>query len=161
MGEPRASSTLPAGVDHLRMIVGHHVWATLRLIDRCLELSQEDLALSTPGTYGSIHATLAHLVQGDAGFRRWIEDQEVVCAEQGPPPPVATLRADMERQGRRWRELLDSESALAATNAGLFLMQAVHHGAEHRTHVCSILGTHGLEVPDLSGWAYAGSGRTL
>jgi uncharacterized damage-inducible protein DinB len=78
IGGPRASSTLGAGVDHLRMIVGHHVWATLRLIDLCLELSQEQLALSISGTYGSIHATLAHLVQGDIAFRRWIEDQEVV-----------------------------------------------------------------------------------
>ena len=154
-GEHRVSGTLPTGVDHLRMILGHHVWATLRLIDRCLELSQEQLALSTPGTYGSIHATLAHLVLGDAGFQRWIEDLEVRCPSQpGPPPPVATLRADMERQARRWRELLDREDQLAATNVGLLLTQAVHHGAEHRTHVCSILGAHGLHVPDLSGWEY-------
>jgi len=142
------------------MIVGHHVWATLRLVDRCLELSPEELAPSTPGTYGSIHATLAHLVRGDVGFRRWIEDQEVVCGEQGPPPPVATLRADMEQQGYRWRELLDSESELAATNVGLLLTQAVHHGADHRTHVCSILGAHGLQVPDLSAWAYIASSGT-
>ncbi len=157
MSEPRPSRPLAAGVDHLRMIVGHHLWATMRLIDRCLELSPEQLALSTPGTYGSIHATLAHLVQGDGGFRRWIEDPEVVPREQGPPPAVAILRADMERQARRWRELLDREDELAATNVGLLLTQAVHHGAEHRTHVCSIRGAHGLEVPDLSGWAYIGS----
>lgn len=158
MPEPHASRRIPAGVDHLRMIVEHHVWATLRLIDRCLELPPDRLGLSTPGTYGSIHATLAHLVQGDAGFRRWIEDLEVLCpSEPGPPPPVATLRADMERQARRWRELLDREDQLAATNVGLLLTQAIHHGAEHRTHVCSILGAHGLDVPDLSAWAYAGS----
>ena len=155
MGEPRVNGTVPTGVDHLRTILGHHVWATLRLIDRCLELSQEQLALSTPGTYGSIHATLAHLVLGDAGFQRWIEDLEVRCPSQpGPPPPVATLRADMERQARRWRELLDREDQLAATNVGLLLTQAVHHGAEHRTHVCSILGAHGIEVPEVSVYEY-------
>lgn len=156
--EPRASGSLAAALGLLRMIVGHHIWATQRLIDRCLQLSPAQLELSTPGTYGSIHATLAHLVQGDGGFQRWIQDQEVVCSEPGSPPPMATLRADMESRARVWRELLDREDELAATNVGLILTQAVHHGAEHRTHVCSILGAHGLDVPDLSGWAYAGSG---
>jgi hypothetical protein len=37
---------------------------------------------------------------------------------------------------------------------GLFLAQAVYHGHEHRAHVCSVLGAHGLEVPGLSGWEY-------
>ena len=60
MLDARAARPLPAGVDHLHTIVGHHLWATLRLIDRCLKLLPEQLELSTPGTFGSIHATLEH-----------------------------------------------------------------------------------------------------
>ncbi|HSR22467.1 MAG TPA: hypothetical protein VLW53_02875, partial [Candidatus Eisenbacteria bacterium] len=31
---------------------------------------------------------------------------------------------------------------------------AVHHANEHRAHVCSILGAHGLPHPDIDGWAF-------
>ena len=39
----------------------HHIWATERLIDACAPLTREQLVTSTPGTYGPIMATLAHL----------------------------------------------------------------------------------------------------
>ena len=145
-------------MDHLGRIVGYHTWATLRLIDRCLELTPEQLELSTPGTYGSIHATLGHLVRSDGWFLSGALGEELGPPPQGPPPSVATLRADAERQAGRWRELLDrGDPAETAHAVGPFLTQAIHHGAEHRTHVCSVLGAHGLEVPDVSGWAYVSS----
>jgi hypothetical protein len=73
----------------------------------------------------------------------------------------------MELQAGRWRELLDRIDELDATHpeepgeypeveqaVGLYLTQAVHHGNDHRTHICTILGAHGLEVPEFSGWEY-------
>ena len=45
----------------------HHIWATGRLIDACADLSPDQLAASAPGTYGSVIATLRHLVSSD----RW------------------------------------------------------------------------------------------
>ena len=45
----------------------HHVWATLPLIDACLELDDEQLATDVPGTYGSILDTMRHLVGADHG----------------------------------------------------------------------------------------------
>jgi uncharacterized damage-inducible protein DinB len=156
----------PGGVDHLQTIVGHHVWATLALIDRCQALTPEQLELTTPGTYGSIHATLFHLVWSDRRYLRGIAGLERL-----PPPaeraPLTTLRADMERQAEQWRELLGRVDELDATMpeipgdypeiehaVGLFIAQAIHHGHEHRAHVCSVLGAHGLDVPELSGWEY-------
>jgi uncharacterized damage-inducible protein DinB len=154
---------------HLRAILEHHIWATLALIDRCRELSPEQLELSMPGTYGSIHATLDHLVRADGRYQLRLQGEQ-----PGPPAEgsasLDSLRADMDVQARRWRELLDGLDELDPTMpalpdldppypevehaAGLFLVQAVHHGQEHRTHVCSILGAHDLEVPELSGWEY-------
>ena len=46
----------------------HHVWATLRLMDACSQLSDEQLQTSLPGTYGSILDTMRHLVGSDAGY---------------------------------------------------------------------------------------------
>lgn len=169
MSEARVDHLVPSAVDHLRSIINHHLWATQLLIDRCLELSPEQLQLSTPGTYGSIHATLDHLVQSDRGYQRRIMNEERM-PQSAEPLPLPTLRDEMARQASRWRELLDRVDGLDATMpaeewedppypeiphaVGLFLTQAVHHGEEHRTHVRSILGAHGLEVPELSGWEY-------
>ena len=36
----------------------------------------------------------------------------------------------------------------------LLLNQALHHGNDHRTQVCSTLGALGLEVPDIDVWTY-------
>ena len=33
--------------------------------------------------------------------------------------------------------------------------QSIHHGDVHRAHVLSILGSHGVQVPELDLWEYA------
>ena len=43
----------------------HHVWATMRLIDRCLDLPVEHLMTSVVGTRGPMLETVRHLVQSD------------------------------------------------------------------------------------------------
>ena len=37
---------------------------------------------------------------------------------------------------------------------GLLLAQAIHHGDDHRTLICSTLGALSLEVPDLDVWTF-------
>lgn len=156
--------------DHLRTVFEHHVWATLRLIDRCLELEPTHLALSTPGTFGTIQETLTHLVEADARYQHRLETGQPKPPREGQLPSVVALRADMARQADRWRDLLGRLNEFDPTvpaepkqdppypeirhAVGLLLTQAIHHGEEHRVHVNSILGAHGLEVPELSGWEY-------
>ena len=158
--------TAPGALDHLRTLVGHHTWATLGLLDHCLSLSPAQLELNAPGTYGSIHATLEHLVRADRRYLGGISGGGRIPPPEALPP-VAELRADMERQAKAWSELLARVDEVDVTlpedpgefpeiehAVGLFLVQAVHHGNDHRTHVCTILGAHGLEAPELSGWEY-------
>jgi uncharacterized damage-inducible protein DinB len=45
----------------------HHVWASLRVIDASLPLTDAQRAGAVPGTYGSILDTIRHLVGAD----RW------------------------------------------------------------------------------------------
>lgn len=47
---------------------GHHVWASVRLLDACADLDDAQLAMAVPGTYGSIIDTLRHLVSGDVFY---------------------------------------------------------------------------------------------
>ncbi len=55
----------------------HHVWATIRLVDACLPLSPEQLETTAEGTYGSILATMRHLIGGDASYLWVLTDGRV------------------------------------------------------------------------------------
>ena len=46
-------------------------------------------------------------------------------------------------------------------NLGVVLLQAMHHGNDHRTHVCTILGTHGIEYGDMDVWAYGAASGAM
>jgi DinB family len=47
---------------------GHHVWATERVLVACAALTDDQLATTVPGTYGSILDTLRHLVGADRAY---------------------------------------------------------------------------------------------
>ena len=53
----------------------HHEWATLQVIDACTLLTAKQLETTVPGTYGSVIATMRHLVGADASYlfraHRW------------------------------------------------------------------------------------------
>ena len=145
---------------------GHHVWATLRLIDVCLELTPEQLATSVPGTYGSILDTQRHLVGADANYlfvmtegRTPLIDEDVL--------ELPELRTVMEENGAAWSRLLasdpDPEAVLtrhrddgSETHAplGIRLAQALHHGTDHRSQICTALTTLGVEPPFIDVWDF-------
>ena len=158
--------------DVLRTCFAHHVWATLGLID-ALETLSADLDSKIPGTYGSIAQTLTHLVDADDRYLQRLTLPTLPPYEDHGAQPLAQLRERMTSHAERWTEMLDrlDEGTLDATIAGheefpdtphaeaLLLLQALHHGDDHRTQVCSTLGALGLEVPDLDGWTYWADGR--
>ena len=87
---------------------GHHVWATLTLLDVCLTLDDTQLATDVPGTYGSILAIARHTVGADCGY--------LYALTGGTYPEIdednmsmAELRAAMERNGPAWTALLEQE----------------------------------------------------
>jgi uncharacterized damage-inducible protein DinB len=154
-------------MDPLRTMFRHHRWATLKLIDHCANLRPEQLAETVPGTYGSIMDTLVHLVGAD---QRYLSRMDGLPAQprihETETATLADLRAAIEAQAARWEAVMDRAPELDVTIPGneewptvhhaenLLFLQAIHHGNDHRTHVCTVLGAHGLEVPDLDGWAY-------
>ena len=150
-------------MEPLRELFRHHAWATLALIDHCAGLPPEALQASVPGTAGTIHHTLVHLVAADGRYQRRFTG-EAPDIQEGMP--LDQLRRHFAEQARRWEQLLDRVDELdvtitahadwpAAPHArNLLLLQALHHGNDHRTHVCTVLGAHGLDVPNLDGWEY-------
>lgn len=145
----------------------HHVWASLRLIDACLELDREQLDATSPGTYGSILDTMRHLVGADASY--------LFVTTGGRSAPIdedrmdlQELRAVMEAHGAAWSQLLteelDPDVVLvrhrddgSETHAplGIRLAQALHHGTDHRSQICTVLTTLGVEPPAIDVWDFA------
>ena len=153
----------------------HHVWATLRLIDTCLELTPERLETTVPGTYGSILGTMRHLVSADSwylvdiggGAGRGIEADDMGLAE---------LRSTMERDAGAWSDLLannlDADAVVKEVDetdgferdatVGVRLAQAIHHGTDHRSQICTALSSIGVEPPSIDVWEFGlTSGRSV
>ncbi len=145
----------------------YHYWATITLIDHLANLPPERLGDAVPGTAGSIHDTLTHLVAAD---RRYLELMMGVGTPRMTPVDGAQsleqLREQFSAQTNRWEEILDHVGDYDPTLPGredrpetphvrnLLMTQAIHHGNDHRTHICTILGATGQDVPDIDEWAY-------
>ena len=154
-------------MDPLSEAFQHHTWATEQLIRHLRDLPPEALTASAPGVYGEVLATLSHLLDADGRYLRYLE---------GTPPPPRTgpdatrsldeLADQLRDQAVRWRVLLarigdvdvtipargDRPEMPHATN--LMVIQALHHGNDHRTQVCTVLSVNGYAVPDLDVWSY-------
>jgi uncharacterized damage-inducible protein DinB len=145
----------------------HHVWATLRVVDACVPLGQEQLATFVPGTYGSILDTVRHLIGADSSY---------LFAMTGGATPLIDednmdlkeLRAEMEGHKAAWSRVLAGDldpDAITVrrrddgseTHApvGIRLAQALHHGTDHRSQICTALTTLGMEPPPIDLWDFA------
>jgi uncharacterized damage-inducible protein DinB len=145
---------------------GHHVWATLRLIDACLPLSPEELATTVPGTYGSIISTMQHLVGADASYLFRLTGEQASRIDEDEMG-LGELRAAMERNGTAWSRLLrqglDPDATIVTrrddgseTHApvAIRVAQALHHGTDHRSQICTALTSLGVEPPGIDVWDF-------
>jgi uncharacterized damage-inducible protein DinB len=152
----------------------HHVWATLRVIDACRGLSPEQLATIVPGTYGSILDTLRHLVEADASYLAVLSGERFPRIDD-EALDLPELRAAMESSGAAWTSLLDEDldpdrmvvrprddgSAFHAP-LGLRIAQVLHHGTDHRSQICTVLTTLGIEPPLIDVWDFGeATGRVM
>ena len=146
----------------------HNCWANQRLLEHCARLPAEALDKSVPGTYGSIIETLRHLGGAEERYLSYLEDRphrrELWEKAKLDLPRLQETALD---RAARWRELLAVEPDPAAVlvrknpdgsedrlTTRTCLVQAIHHGNDHRTHICTVLGAVGLEVPDLDAWHF-------
>ena len=156
----------------LAIPIAYDNWATERLVEFCLGLSPEQLALTTPGTMGTVQATIVHLVGA----------KERYAATLGgvPPPPDAvreTTTTDLLHVLARARMLaaffdrsaagaLDLDAMVERRAAdgtvqrmpiSILLAQFLHHGNEHRAQLGSIFGANGIDPPHYSAFNWGHS----
>jgi len=145
----------------------HHVWASIRVLDACASLDDEQLATRVPGTYGSILDTLRHLVGADVFYLNVLQGGQPEPFDK-PTSDIATMRAVMEAHDPVWQRLIAGELDPATvviehedsgyeTHAplGIRLAQALHHGTDHRSQICTTLTSLGIEPPEVEVWELA------
>jgi len=161
---PEDESALP-DVSDLGVAIEYDNWATEKLARYCAELTPAQLELTTPGTMGTVKATLIHLVAAKERY---------AAALGGTPPPddairettttdVAQVVARATKLSGRFRGFakgdLDLDKVIERRGAdgstmhvpmGILIAQFLHHGNEHRAQLGSIFGANGLEVPHYS-----------
>jgi uncharacterized damage-inducible protein DinB len=149
----------------------YHRWANLYLLEVCAGLTEEQLDLTAPGTFGTLAATLTHLLGAEQRYVWRFEGEKPQLDEREGFPGIAVLKEHAARSGD---QLIEKASRLKGDEAGdarvredeikapmaMILVQALHHGNDHRTHICTILGQNDISYGDMDVWAYyEGSGE--
>ena len=160
----------------LRDAFAHHVWATLRVIDACAALSSEQLETTVPGTFGSIISTLRHTVGADSWYLFRTSGERTVPIADGAEEALslAEMRNIMHGHGAVWPTVVEGEidpDAMIVTrredgsethaSMGLRLAQALHHGSDHRSQICTALTTLGIEPPAIDVWDYGSNAGSV
>jgi uncharacterized damage-inducible protein DinB len=141
-------------------------WANQQVLQACQDLSEDQLAATTPGAYGTIHRTLGHIVAAEADYVG-----RLTGASPQPPfkwedrPSVAGIAAFAAQVAGA---LLEAAHRIAPTHlvheeedgntldyqARALFLQVINHGIEHRTNITTILSGLGLPAPEVDGWGY-------
>lgn len=155
-------------MDLLAEMFRHNTMMNMRLLDTCRRLSDDQLDATTAGTYGSIGATLVHIANSQEGYAARILDTErPERLPEAPFPGFEPLALRFNNGNARLEEAvaapgLDREVRVTGDDppetwsmpVGLFLLQAINHGTEHRSQVATILTQLGVEPPNMDGWTY-------
>ena len=149
------------GRDALR----YNKWANLQLLDTGAGLTEDQLQLTAPGTYGTIAATFMHLLGAEQRYLRRLVGAEPTLSEKNDFPGISALKEHARRSGDglvaaaeslRSDDMtqVDFDGEMVNLTKSLIVVQAIHHGNDHRTHICTILGSHSIPFADIQVWSY-------
>jgi uncharacterized damage-inducible protein DinB len=147
----------------LQRLIAFHRWATELLLDAAAPLTAEQLARPLGGSFGSLLATLQHMVGAD-----WVWLERFHGRSPRSFEGVDAL-ATIGQIHSRWTDVIDGLAAVAAglTEAGaareihftsfrgdpfrqpigVLLQHVVNHGTYHRGQVAMSLRLLGLAAP--------------
>jgi uncharacterized damage-inducible protein DinB len=147
-------------------LIRYNNWANALVFSACQKLTKEQLAATAPGTYGSIHATLRHIIAAEADYINRLTGE-------GPQPPfrwedrpglgdifafsriVAAALLDAVTHVPPDHIVHEEEDGKTMNyQASLLFIQVINHGIEHRTNITTILSGLDLPAPEVDGWGY-------
>jgi uncharacterized damage-inducible protein DinB len=146
--------------------IRYNNWANAQVFAACQRISAEQLAASAPGAYGSIHATLGHIIAAEADYInrltgegpqlpfRW-EDKPALDDIFAFSSIVAGALLDAVQRVSPDHIVHEEEDGNTIDyKSSLLFIQVINHGIEHRTNITTILSGLGLPTPEVDGWGY-------
>lgn len=153
-------------MDSLKTLFSHHLWANLRLLAACADLSDEHLDATVSGGYGSIGDTFEHIALAERSyFSRISTGQRYYHPEDAQSMKIAEAVESLRETGEGLIEwagrvaaedsvLIDWDGTARQVPKTILLTQAINHATEHRAQIMVILTQLGIQPPDLDGWTY-------
>jgi uncharacterized damage-inducible protein DinB len=141
-------------------------WANRQVLEACQNLSEAQLATMIPGAYGSIHATLGHLVASEAYYLRLLtgsspqprfkwEDQPGLAEITAYATQVREALVEMAEHTLPTGTIVEEADGKQFQYQALAVfIQIINHGIEHRTNVTTMLNQGLLTPPEVDGWGY-------
>ncbi len=147
-------------------LIHYNNWANAQVIAACQSLGEDQLAAAAPGAYGSIRATLEHIIRAEADYVgrltgerpqppfRWKEqvamaDLSAFAGQVAGALLAAALRTPLDHIVHE-----EEDGNTIDYQACALFIQVVNHGIEHRTNITTILSSLGLPAPEVDGWGY-------
>ncbi len=146
----------------------YNLWANLRLLDACTQLSDTQLDATTKGTFGSVRETLMHLFGAEEGyvgaltgkiptprlkeFTTFAGFDELRRRAKGSGEALITFTEQAE-QGEL-SQILHLDGGTYDAPAIVVVIQAIDHAIDHRSQIATLLSQQNIELPDLDSWAY-------
>ena len=109
---------------------------------------------------------MRHLVGADSSYLNLLTDGRVPFIDEDQMD-LAELRTAMNENGAAWASLLAGDldpdvvvvrhredGSESHAPLGIRLAQAIHHGTDHRSQICTTLTTLAIEPPEIDVWAY-------
>ncbi|MFN8662364.1 MAG: DinB family protein [Thermomicrobiales bacterium] len=148
-------------------LCNHNAWANEQLFDACAELSDAQLDTAMTGSFGSIRATLMHIVGAQERIAKALAGPApvTVIRDRDPFPGFAALRERARTSGEALAGAASRPHAGATVTTTwqgesftlpvwVLLAQALTHATEHRTQIAAILTQQGIAPPGMDIWTY-------
>lgn len=147
-------------------LIRYNNWANAQILATCRDLSPDQLVATAPGTYGTIHATLRHIIRAEADYvGRMTGDSPNPTFKWEDAPSLVEISAYAEQVGLAFLEAVqhvaltqivheEEDGKFIDYQASHLFIQAIDHGIEHRTNITTILSGLGLPTPEVDGWGY-------
>ena len=150
----------------LAEFIRYNNWANQQVFEACQKLSEDQLAATLPGSYGTLRDTLRHIVEGEEFYVELLTGQR-----PQPPFPWETRPgvAEMKDYGAQvgnalveaLRHIRPTDRVHEEDRGNTFYYQAlavfiqvINHGVEHRTNITMILSAEQYSPPTVDGWGY-------
>jgi len=148
---------------YLNRVIDYNNWANRGLLEFLGRVPPETLDLTASGVFGTIRETFEHLLASELIYQRRLAGLPPADpADRLERPDLADLMRLAGESAATFMvlvEALPEPATMLPTSGGqraaaTILTQLIMHGVEHRAHIGTILGSNGIEPPDLDSWAH-------